>query len=365
MKVLQVATHMNIGGIANYIYTLSRALKRCGVETVVASSGGSLEDELRRQHIPHRYLDIMTKSEISPKVVKSIFSLRRIVREEKIDIIHAHTRVSQTAAFFTSRLARIPYVTTCHGFFKKRLRKIFDTWGYRVVAISDAVKEHLSRDLGVREERIELLYSGVDADRFTKDYSGDEAQTVKRSIGLRCGPVVGTIGRLSSVKGQRFLIEAMARVIRERKDVQCLVIGDGKEKETLEGLAKSMGISDSVRFISSVVDTERYLAIMDVFVFPSIKEGLGIALLEALASGRACVASRIGGIEDIIKHNFNGILVDVGDSEAIADSVKMLLDDAGLRGRMGERGRSLVREAFTIDSMADKMVKLYEGALER
>ncbi len=360
MRVLQVTTHMNIGGIANYIYTLSKALRRCGVETVVASSGGNLEDELRKYRISHRYLDIRTKSEISPKVVKSVFSLRRIVKEEKIDIIHAHTRVSQAAAFFTSRITGVPYVTTCHGFFRRRFRKVFDTWGCKVVAISDAVKEHLRDDLGVREDRIELIYSGVDTERFAKSYSEDVLATMKRSLALKEGPVVGTIGRLSSVKGHKFFVEAMARVLSDRSDVQCLIIGDGEEKKALEDLAASLGIRNSVRFINSVVNTEKYLPVMEVFVFPSIKEGLGIALLEALASGRACVASRVGGIEDIIRHNFSGILVDVGDCESIADSVKMLLDDTALRERMGERGRSLVSERFSLDSMAAGMVKMYE-----
>lgn len=361
MKVLHVTTHMNIGGIANYIYTLLQALKKNGVVTVVASSGGNLEDELKKSGITHRYLNIKTKSEIGPKAIFSAFALRKLVREENIDVIHAHSRVSQVAAFFASRMTGVPYITTCHGFFKKRLRKVFDTWGERVVAISDAVKEHLINDLGVSEDRIELIYSGVDIDRFAKNYSRDDVATMKKAFGLKTGPVVGTIGRLSSIKGHKFLIEAMKGVLSARPDAQCLVVGDGDEKRSLEELAVSLGIRDSIRFISSVVNTEEFLPVMDVFVFPSVKEGLGIALLEALASGRACVASRIGGIEDIIKHNFSGILVDVGDSESIANSVKMLLDDESLRVRMAERGRSLVRDKFSLDSMAGRMIKLYEA----
>lgn len=361
MRVLHVTTHMNIGGIGNYILTLSAALKGKGVEVTVASGGGNLEEELRRSGIAHRRIDIITKSEISPRVLVSAFSLRKIISEDKVDIIHAHTRVSQVAAFLASRMTGVPFVTTCHGYFNTRMRKIFDTWGRKVIAISDAVKKHLAADLGVSDERIALIYSGVDTEKFSRDYSAAEIETIKRSMGLRPSlPVIGNIGRLSPVKGQRYLIEAMAVAIKKRPGIQALIIGDGEEKEALERLALDLGIGDSVRFVRSMIDTPRMLSIMDVFVFPSVKEGLGIGLLEALAAGRACVASRVGGIEDIIKDGFNGILTEVGDVNGIAGAVLGLLDDAEHRGRMGERGRGLIREKFTLDTMADKVIGLYE-----
>ena len=120
MRVLQVTTHINIGGRANYILTLSGSLKSKGVDVVVASSGGNLEGELRSHGIPHKFLDINTKFEFGPKVIGSIFKLARMIKDEKIGIVHAHTRVSQVAVFFAARLAGVPYVTTCHGYFKVR-----------------------------------------------------------------------------------------------------------------------------------------------------------------------------------------------------------------------------------------------------
>jgi glycosyltransferase involved in cell wall biosynthesis len=351
---------MNIGGIGNYILTLSAALKDKGAEVIVASGGGNLEDELKKLGIGHTRINIITKSEISPKVLMSGFALRGIIKRENIDVIHAHTRVSQVAASLASLMTGVPFVTTCHGYFKTRLRKVLDTWGRRVIAISDAVKEHLVRDLGVSEDRVELIYSGVDVERFSGDCPTDETDTIKRSLGLRPTPVVGNIGRLSPVKGHKYLVEAMAGVIKKLPEAQALIIGDGDEKEALEKLASGLGIRDSVRFVSSVIDTPRMLSIMDIFVFPSIKEGLGIALLEALAAGRACVASKVGGIENIIKDGSSGLLVEAGDSAGFARAVVLLLEDAERRGRMGERGRNLVREKFTLDMMADKVIGLYE-----
>ncbi|MDO8525812.1 MAG: glycosyltransferase, partial [Candidatus Omnitrophota bacterium] len=171
MKVLQVTTHVNIGGIANYILNLSGALKAGGIDVVVASGGGNLEYEFQARKIPHKYLNIKTKFEFAPRVIISAFRLARFIKNESVDIIHAHSRVSQVTALLASRLTGVPYVTTCHGYFKLRSRRAFDTWGGMVIAISDAVREHLKTDLGVNEGRIRLIYSGVDIDKFTQCYS--------------------------------------------------------------------------------------------------------------------------------------------------------------------------------------------------
>ncbi|MFH1189437.1 MAG: glycosyltransferase family 4 protein [Candidatus Omnitrophota bacterium] len=360
MRALQVTTHFNTGGISKYILTLSAALQEKGVETMVASSGGDLEESPGKCRIAHRFLNLRTKFEFAPKVLIAGLKLARIVREEKIDVLHAHTRVSQVAARIASALTGVPYVTTCHGFFKKRARGIFDTWGVKVIAISGAVERHLIDDLGVDGSRIALIYSGIDQTAFVRRYSSDEIAAMKKGAGLCPGPVIGTIGRLSPVKGQRFLVAAMKEIIEAAPDAQCMIIGDGPEGPALKALAGSLGVSGSIRFAESCADTNRYLAMMDLFVFPSVKEGLGIALLEALASGRACVASRIGGIEDIITDGLNGLLVDVGDPSGIARAAIRLIGDGPLRKRLGGHGAALVRDRFASEKMADKVFGLYK-----
>lgn len=363
MKVLQVTTHINVGGISHYILSLSKAMKAKGVHTTVVSSGGNLENVFSDRGIPHEGLNIKTKFEFAPKVLISAFKLARLVKDEGINVIHAHTRVSQVACAIAAKLTGTAYVTTCHGFFKKRARGIFDTWGDRVVAISDAVKEHLVCDLGVKDERIEVIYNGVDIDHFTADCTADEIENAKRSLGLKKGPVVGTIGRLSSVKGQKFLIHAMVEVINKYPDAQAVIIGAGDEDVPLKNLVRSLGIGNSVHFLPSVTDTHSYLSIMDIFVFPSVKEGLGIALLEAMASGKACVASDAGGIRNAIEDGVTGLLTPVGNSDAIGKAILKLIGDNDMRKKLGDNARSLAIEKFSLNNMADKMIELYEGVV--
>ncbi len=365
MKVLHVTTHFNVGGITKYILNLAKALRHQDVDVLVASSGGDLQCELVKSGIQHKSLNIKTKFEFGPKAISSGFMIARIVREEKIDLIHAHTRVAQVASAIASVATGVPYVTTCHGYFKKGSRSFVDTWGSKVIAISDAVGRHLKDDLGVSEPRIKLIYSGVDAEQFSRIYSPEEISDIKRSIGLRSGAVLGTIGRLSSIKGQKYLVMAMKEILAKRGDAQCVIVGSGPEETSLKDLAASLGVSGSIKFIETCSDTHKYLSIMDVFVFPSIKEGLGIALLEALTSGRACVASRIGGIEDIISDGRSGILVDVESPSGIAGAVLRLLDDDDLRRKLGEEGRRMVRDRFTLNIMADNVSKLYREIVKR
>lgn len=364
MKVLQVTTHVNVGGIARYIVTLSDAIRKKGAGVVVASSGGDLERELDNIEIPHRRINIKTKFEFAPKVFGAALAIARIIKREGIEIVHAHSRVSQVASFFACRLTGIPLVTTCHGFFRLRSRKIFDTWGMKVIAISDSVRTHLKENLGVSDDRIELIYNGIDVSAFAKEYSLSEIAEAKKLLGLKDGPVVGTIGRLSPVKGHRFLIEAMSEVISKKPGAQALIVGTGTEEQGLKKMAGSLGVGDKTRFISSDINTPRLFSIMDIFVFPSIKEGLGLALLEALAGQKCCIASDTGGIRDVIDNGKSGMLVKPADTKALSKAIISLLDDPALRKSMGVKGREIVSKKFSLDSMAEKMIALYKKVLE-
>ena len=361
MRVLHVNTHMNIGGIGQYIISLAKALKRKRVECFVASSGGELTSELVRLDIRHIHLDMKTKFEFGPKVFRSSSQLARIIKDNKIDLIHAHTRVSQVASYLASRRTGIPYIATCHGYFNARLsRKLFDTWGERVIAISEAVRSHLEKDFGVDPRRIKVIYNGIDINRFTNIYSADQITRAKRSLGIQCGDVVGTMGRLSSVKGQKFLIEAMKEIAFRSKDTRCLIIGSGREEEALKELARSLGLEDRVVFTGAAyMDIPLYLACMDIFVLPSIEEGLGLALLEAMSLGRPCVASATGGIKDIVNDGVNGILTPVGDSLAIANAVLKILNDKPFAKNISENSRNFVKGRFSIEAMADSVIDLY------
>jgi glycosyltransferase involved in cell wall biosynthesis len=233
-----------------------------------------------------------------------------------------------------------------------------------VVAISAPVKAHLEEDFGISPSRTELIHNGVDMAGFSKVYTGKEKDDLKRSLGLGGGPVVGTMGRLNSVKGQRFLIEAVKYMSTENRDVQCIIVGSGPEEAALKNFARNLGAEGRIKFTGFVHDNrDLYLSCMDAFVMPSIKEGLGLALLEAMAAGRPCVASGIGGITDIITDGINGLLVPPANGVAIASAVSRLLDDRALGARLALAGRSFVAQNFSLDAMASGMAEFYRKVI--
>ena len=349
-----------MGGIASYVVSLARGLSGKGHEVFVASGGGDYVEKLTEEGIVHIPIPIRTKSELSPRVLISAFSLLELVKRESIDIIHAHTRVTQVASSLVSKMSKVPYVTTCHGFFKKRLgRRLFGGWGSRTIAISEAVREHLVNDFRVQKGEIDLIYNGIELAKF-KNYSENEKKDIRKGLDLKEGPVIGTISRLSPVKGHKYLIEAMKEVIGKVPDAQLLIVGDGSIKEDLISLSKALGIDKNTSFVESLFDTAPPLSIMDIFVLPSLQEGLGLSTIEALAMEKAVIASDVGGVYTVVKDNLTGLLVPSRNSGALAGAIKTLLNDEGLRLKLGREGRKLVEEKFSIGSMVEKVEQVYK-----
>ena len=365
MNILLLTTHLNIGGIAVYIVNLAKALKKKGHRAIVASSGGELVDELEKAGIAHIRLDVKTKSELSTKLVPALMELVSLVRANEVDIIHAHTRVTQVIASLASKICGIPYVVTCHGFFSPRLgRRLFGCWGTRTIAISDAVKEHLIRDFHVPAGRIDLIYNGVDPARFRKIYTKTDQDALRNELRIKEGRVIGTIGRLSPVKGYRYLVEAFAQLRRMYDDLQLLIVGEGPEREMLQDIARDSEIENYVHFARPRLDTPAILSLIDVFVSSSIQEGLGLSIAEAMAAGKPVVASDVGGVSSLVKNKRTGLLVKPKDTRAIAEAVIQVLGDAELREKLSASGKRMISRLFTIDKMLAKVEGTYAEAIK-
>ena len=379
MKVLLLTTHINIGGIGLYLYNLAKALKKRKVESFVASSGGNLEEYFKTARIPLVNLDIKTKFEFNPKLIPEIFKLIRFIKVNDIDIIHAHTRVTQVLGQLISRFTALKrrtslteeirphFVTTCHGFFKsERLsRRLFPCWGEMTIAISQAVKTHLINDFKVPENRISLIYNGIDLEESSKTLKDEEKKLLKENLGLGKGPVIGSIGRLSPVKGYKYLLFAMKDLRGVMPDAKLLIIGEGPSGNELKDLTKKLNLGDAVKFVKATLDIRRFLAVMDIFVFPSIQEGLGLSLIEAMASGKACIATSIGGISSVIEDGKNGLLVQPGDSHSLTEAMRRLLLDKELFSRLRNAARDSVKNKFSLDRMVEDTIKFYESVKGR
>lgn len=365
MNILYLTNHLNTGGISSYVITLAKGFKNKGHNVYIACGGGELVETLKNEGINYIPIPIKTKAEINPKILISLFLLRKVIREKNIEIVHANTRVTQVLACSIRKFIHRPFISTCHGFFKKRLfRRIAPCWGSKVIAISQQVKEHLAVDFGLKEEDIRIVHNGIDLARFDT-FSADARRLAQEKFGITTGPVIGIIARLSDVKGHKFLLEALPRALAQFPDAKLLIIGDGRQKHGLLKLSRELKIEKNCIFLPTIDDTRQALGAMDLFVMPSLKEGLGLALMEAMACGLAVIGSDVGGIKTLLSGGKNGLLVPPSDSIALAAAVIELLKDRKKQEELGRNAREFIRENFSQEKMVEETERVYQECLSQ
>ncbi|NTV29355.1 MAG: glycosyltransferase family 4 protein [Candidatus Omnitrophica bacterium] len=363
MRIVLLANHLNVGGISSYVITLGRGLVSRGHQVFVATSGGSLVSKLQKSGIRCVSLNVRMKSEINPFLFGNIPRLLALLKAENIDLMHAQTRVTAMLAASSSIFCGVPYMTTCHGYFKPHWgRRLVPLWGRRVIAISRPVVDHLTRDMEVRPEKIVLVPNGIDLNAF-RPLSDAERQALRDRWGLGREPVVGIVARLSDVKGHAFLIDAVAQVRKVFPDVKCLIFGDGPLETELKQRVQTLGLKDAVLFYPVINRTSEVLGLLDVFVMPSLSEGLGLSAMEAMASGLPTVASGVGGLLDLIQDGVTGRLVPPKDPTALALVIQDVLADRVRARDMGEKARFFIATNYSQEKMLDGTLGVYRTVL--
>jgi glycosyltransferase involved in cell wall biosynthesis len=224
-----------------------------------------------------------------------------------------------------------------------------------VVAISQAIAVILL-DAGVKKEKIRVIHSGIDCERFLRFATGARACQER--------PIIGTLAVLEERKGHRFLLEAAALLKSKGYRFKILLGGDGAMRKELEAITAKLELSDEVRFSGFVADTAGFLSEIDIFVLPSLSEGLGVAALEGMAARKAVVASKVGGLAESVVDGVTGYLVPPANAPALADALVKLVDDPLLARAMGENGAERVRQHFTMEQMAGGNEAFYHEMLE-
>lgn len=362
MNILFLANHINPGGISSYLYTLGVGLRRNGHNVYLASSGGEWVRRFQSAGIEHLKVPLNTKKEISPKIIFSFFKINKNIKRLNIELVHSNSRTTQVLGCLLNRYSGVRHIFTCHGFFKPKLsRKFFPCWGNAVIAISQQVKEHLILDFKLDEKRISLINNGIDAGAFGDFSARDKA---RNGLGIKDAFLVGIIARLSDVKGHTYLIQAMQEVIKVYPATKLLIVGEGKIKGMLLRLACDLGVNENVIFLPEAENTQEILAAMDIFVMPSLQEGLGLALMEAMAQGLAVVGSAVGGIKTLIQHEVNGLLVQPANAIAISAAIIKLLNHSSLRQDLGKNARKFIIDNFSQSKMVDTTERAYKQCLK-
>ncbi|MBI2104343.1 MAG: glycosyltransferase family 4 protein [Candidatus Omnitrophica bacterium] len=364
MRILHLTSHLNVGGVARYTVSAAQALSRRGHQVIIASGGGELEPEAAAAGVPHWRVPLHTSAEFSPQVFAAARQMSRRLRQEPVELLHAHTRVSQVVAARLSRALRIPYVTTWHGIFRPNLgRRLWPCTGDLTVAISEPVRQHLRTAFRVPDSRIRLIPNGVDPAHFAETPDAAVVAQYRERHQLPDGqPVIGTVGRLASggIKGLDLLLGAAHALRQEQPNLHILIVGEGPRRPLLERLVRDLGLAAHVRFAGAAADVRVPLAVMQVFAFPvRWQEGFGLALIEAMAAGKPIVATRAGAVPDIVEDGRSGLLVSPEDPASLAQGIARLLRDPAAASRMGREAQARVREAFSLEQMIERLEAVY------
>jgi glycosyltransferase involved in cell wall biosynthesis len=285
------------------------------------------------------------------------------LRSLRAAVVHAHLTDPLACRFIlcAAAIARVPAVASAHlitdvSAASTTRHRIIAAIVDRYIAVSEHVAVRLRSQLGVPARKIRLVRNAVPFDRFAGTARGRLHQQLTAGRNLR---VVLTVARLDLHKGHRYLLEAVARV----PDALFVLAGDGREHEALKRQASDLGVADRVVFLGYRDDIPELLANCDVFVLPSLVEGLPLAVLEAMASGRPIVATAIGGTAEAVIDGETGLLVEPRDAGALARAIQAVMKDEVLAGRLGAAGRARAAKCFGVEPMIRGVAQVYEELL--
>jgi lipopolysaccharide heptosyltransferase II len=358
MNILQILPELNVGGVETGTIDLAKYLVRLGHKAVVVSAGGELVKELEACGAIHYQLPVHKKSIFS--ILKNIPKLKAIINNEKIDIVHARSRVPAWIAYFAARGTNKVFITTCHGYYKKHPFSYVMAWAKRVIVLSNVIARHMIDDFGVPAERIRLVPRSVDLEKFK--YSRPDQ---KRKEDFN----VGIIGRITPIKGQLYFIKAMAKVAKAIPRLKIWIVGDAPSskdayKEELHILVKRLGLDSCTQFLGTQRDIPAVLEHLDLLVMATTtQEAFGRVIIEAQACGVPVVATKVGGVIDIIEDGQTGLLVPAADPESMAEAAIKIFKSKELAVSLAEAAYKKVNEKYNVELMVKNTVEVYTEAL--
>lgn len=369
MRVLHLLSSTGVHGAETMAIELIRQIHRLGVIPYLGllETRGPTNAEITRRARPY-VLDHSVLPCRGQLDIRSIYLLRRYMREHDVHVLHSHGYKADLYALLARLGTRVRLVSTCHNWLgkdlkmrayaalDKRLLRRFDA----VAGVSADVVSELCRY--VPSHRVVRIGNGVDPEAFRRLMPSERA---KQELGLPAKPLLGFVGRLTREKGVHDVLYAAQALRHERCDFQLLIIGDGEERQALEQQAQALGIASAVTFTGTRADMPLLYSALDVFVLPSYQEGFPMSVLEAMACGVPVIATRVGDVPEIVEQGATGLLVPPGDRSALQAAIAQLLTDAQKRHDLGAAGHRRLCERFTSNAMARRYRALYEEVLNR
>lgn len=362
LRVLHVVPDLAVGGLPRVVETLCRTTdtESFDVQVLCLNFLGQIAEQLRADRFVVHDL-------VRPRPGPDYFASRRVarlLRDQQIDVVHSHN----TQAFIHGGLAVLSsgvstLVHTDHArVFPDKLRytvaeRLLSTLAWRVVGVSENTTENLHRYVRIPRQKLLTIPNGIEARLFEAPV---DRLAVRASLGIPSDAELLILGaRLEPQKGMSFLLRAVAQLAATRPRVHLVLAGEGSLRESLGAEARALGIEARVHFVGVRLDMPALLRAAEIFVLPSLWEGLPMIVLEALAASCPIVASAVGGVPSAVKDGRTGVLVPPSDVDALARALHRLLDSPATREVLARQGRALFDEAFSAQAMTRRYEALY------
>ena len=370
--ILQVLPSLVTGGVERGTIDIAGAIKAAGWRPIVASSGGAMVHELERMGGTHILLPLHSKN---PFVMRrNVRRLRDLIEQEQVDLIHARSRAPAHSALAAARKENIRFVTTFHATYnfssapKRRYNSVMAR-GERIIAISNALRDHITNNYTVNPKRIRVIHRGIDLNHFDPtNVSAERLIQLSREWRLADGvPVILLPGRLTGWKGQSILIEALARL--GHKEVRCLLVGSDQGRtgyrRSLEELTRRLKVDDMVHIVGECRDMPAAYMLADAVVSASTDpEGFGRIMVEAQAMGRPVIASDHGASAESVQNGVTGWLFPPGNTRILSERINHAIQlKEGHRLRIAKHAIRNARENFGKSRMCSDTIDVYRELL--
>lgn len=369
LRLLWLIDSLTLGGAEKLAASFARSFDRTGTELTVCClktiAGNAVEDELRRSGV-----DVVNLQIRNLRDLRGFARLIGLIREKRFDIVHAHLTYASSWGALASRWTGVPLVATLHvapvrssRWSREWIRqwlmcRLLRWWSYRTIAVSRAIANAYGDAGLLPPSKLAVIYNGVE----TSTPQDHQRGIVRWEQESEDRVVIAAVAVLREGKGIEILLRAMRQIVQDEPRSVLWIIGDGERRATLQELAVQLGLAGRVRWFGYRRDVERILSGADLFVQPTLMDAFPTAVLEAMAAGKAVIASAVGGVPEIIGDGESGILVEPGDAEAIVRAVRRLLHSPQERERLAEAGRRVVGERFSVRQWITQLDELYHSA---
>lgn len=364
-------------GINTYLSMLGMDRNAYDVELACAP-GGRLIDLVRDSRMGVRTFRNLVQPLHPSRDLRALMDLFCFLRQTPYHVVHTHNSKAGFIGRLAAVMARVPVIVhTVHGFafheqeplwrrfLFRNLERLASHWCHRMIFISQPLLDWALREHIVKKEKAIKIYSGIPLERFRPVHQ-EKKDRVRRKWKLGTeDAVIGVVSKLWEGKGHGVLIQALKALDREIRNVKLVIVGEGYLHDDLVAMVDALGLRDHVLFTGFQMDVSEIIATFDVAVLPSFFEGMGRVILEAMAMAKPVVASRVGGIPDLVQDGRNGFLVQPGNEGELAGAIKRVLLDKALAEKMGRAGRKMIDDKFSADIMVRSIEAVYREVLTR